>query len=86
MKMSYDVIVIGAGPAGGQCARELAEKGKKVLLVDKAKNFAINNSVLLYGFDNSNLNVPIFASPEIISAAINATSNGTCTNNNCNMI
>ncbi len=43
MQTSYDVIVIGAGPAGGQCARELAMAGKKVLLVEKAKNFAINN-------------------------------------------
>lgn len=43
MKNSYDVIVIGAGPAGGQCARELAVQGKKVLLVDKSKDFTVNN-------------------------------------------
>lgn len=43
MQASYDVVIIGAGPAGGQCARELATKGKKVLLVEKAKDFAINN-------------------------------------------
>lgn len=43
METIYDVVVIGAGPAGGQCARELAMKRKKVLLVEKAKDFAINN-------------------------------------------
>jgi digeranylgeranylglycerophospholipid reductase len=43
MQKNYDVVVIGAGPAGGQCARELAEKGKRVLLVEKAKDFSINN-------------------------------------------
>lgn len=39
----YDVIVVGAGPAGGQCARELSTNGFKVLLVDKAKDFLENN-------------------------------------------
>lgn len=41
--MSYDTVIVGAGPAGGQCARELTAKGKKVLLIDKAKNFLENN-------------------------------------------
>lgn len=40
---NYDVVIIGAGPAGGQCARELAIAGKQVLLVEKSKNFLINN-------------------------------------------
>jgi len=39
----YDVIVIGGGPAGGQTSRVLAEKGRKVLLVEKYKNFSLNN-------------------------------------------
>lgn len=39
----YDVIIIGAGPAGGQCARELTQAGFKVLIADKAKNFLENN-------------------------------------------
>lgn len=43
MKASYDVIIIGAGPAGGQCARELAVGGNKVLLVEKAKDFSTND-------------------------------------------
>ena len=32
----YDVIVVGAGPAGSTTARECAEKGMSVLLLDKA--------------------------------------------------
>jgi len=39
----YDVVIVGAGPAGGQCARELATKGKKVLLIEKSKDFFVNN-------------------------------------------
>jgi geranylgeranyl reductase family protein len=33
----YDVIVVGAGPAGSVCANFLGREGYKVLLVDKAK-------------------------------------------------
>ncbi|NLZ53091.1 MAG: geranylgeranyl reductase family protein [Thermoanaerobacteraceae bacterium] len=35
--MKYDVAIIGAGPAGAYCAKTLAEKGLKVLILDKAK-------------------------------------------------
>ena len=31
----YDVIVIGAGPAGCTAARTLAERGRRVLLVER---------------------------------------------------
>lgn len=34
--MSPDVLVVGAGPAGAVTARELARRGRRVLLVDKA--------------------------------------------------
>ena len=34
--MTYDVIVVGAGPAGSTAAKNLAEKGIKILLLDKA--------------------------------------------------
>jgi digeranylgeranylglycerophospholipid reductase len=39
----YDVVIIGGGPAGGQCARELTQAGFKVLIADKAKSFLENN-------------------------------------------
>jgi geranylgeranyl reductase family protein len=32
----YDVIVVGAGPGGGTCAWKCAEKGLKVLVLDRA--------------------------------------------------
>ncbi|MBI4305418.1 MAG: geranylgeranyl reductase family protein [Chloroflexi bacterium] len=35
--MEYDVIVVGAGPAGATAARECASRGLKVLLLDKAR-------------------------------------------------
>ena len=34
--MNYDVVVVGAGPAGATAAKFLAEKGCKVLLLDKS--------------------------------------------------
>ena len=37
MDNKYDVVVVGAGPAGGQCARELAKKNHNVLLLERAK-------------------------------------------------
>ena len=35
--MNFDVIVVGAGPAGSTAAKFLAEKGINTLLVDKEK-------------------------------------------------
>lgn len=35
--MNYDVVVVGAGPAGSTAAKFLSEKGMKVLLIDKDK-------------------------------------------------
>jgi digeranylgeranylglycerophospholipid reductase len=39
----FDVVIVGGGPAGGQCARSLAKAGRKVLLVERHKNFEINS-------------------------------------------
>ena len=35
MKDAYDVIVVGAGPAGAMAARHAAEGGASVLLIEK---------------------------------------------------
>jgi digeranylgeranylglycerophospholipid reductase len=40
---NFDVAIVGAGPAGGQCARILAKEGWKVLLVERQNNFFENN-------------------------------------------
>ncbi|HLC68641.1 MAG TPA: geranylgeranyl reductase family protein [Candidatus Bilamarchaeaceae archaeon] len=37
LKDSYDVIVVGGGPAGSACATYLAKQGRDVLLLDRAK-------------------------------------------------
>lgn len=39
----FDVVIIGAGPAGCQCARELSAANKKVLVIEKSKDFHTNN-------------------------------------------
>lgn len=39
----YDVIVVGAGPAGAQCARSLSQQGVKVLILERFANFYTNN-------------------------------------------
>jgi geranylgeranyl reductase family protein len=35
--VTYDAIVVGAGPAGSTCAHRLAQKGRSVLLLDRAR-------------------------------------------------
>jgi digeranylgeranylglycerophospholipid reductase len=39
----YDVIIIGAGPAGGECARRLSQQGASVLLAEKNADFSVNS-------------------------------------------
>lgn len=39
----FDVVVVGAGPAGGHCARLLAKAGYQVLLIEQHEDFYKNN-------------------------------------------
>ncbi len=41
MTESYDIIVIGAGPAGSTAARAAAQRGAKVLLIDRRQRIGI---------------------------------------------
>src|SRR5690242_14156683 len=38
VKQSYDAIVVGSGISGGWAAKELTEKGLKVLLLERGRN------------------------------------------------
>lgn len=40
---TFNVVIIGAGPAGCQCARSLAKLGYNILLVEQHQNFEQNN-------------------------------------------
>lgn len=51
---SFEVVIIGAGPAGLSAAKKLAEAGKKVLLLEK--NSVIGPKVCAGGFPSSVIN------------------------------
>ena len=63
MKKKYDVIIVGAGPAGLMCAYELIEKNQelKVILIDKGKDIYKSDphprELLLSDFDSRILRV-----------------------------
>lgn len=40
---TFDVVIVGAGPAGGHCGRVLAQQGYRVLLVERFRDFERNN-------------------------------------------
>src|ERR1017187_3939587 len=48
----YDAIVIGGGPAGSTAAAILAQKGRRVVLLEKEKfpRYHIGESLLPYGY------------------------------------
>jgi digeranylgeranylglycerophospholipid reductase len=41
MKQSYDAVVVGAGPAGSVAARRLAQRGFRVLLIEKRQEIGV---------------------------------------------
>lgn len=52
MTDNYDVIIIGGGPAGTTCGAKLANRGRKVLLLERHKfpRFHIGESITAFGF------------------------------------
>jgi len=48
----YDVIIIGGGPAGATVAMTLAERGRRVLILDRVRfpRFHIGESITAFGF------------------------------------
>ena len=43
----YDIVIIGAGPAGSTLARQISKSKKKILIID-AENEKIKNHVVVY--------------------------------------
>ncbi len=50
MSLSYDVVIVGGGPAGATSAALLAQKGRKVLVLEKDKfpRYQVGESLLPY--------------------------------------
>jgi uncharacterized FAD-dependent dehydrogenase len=50
--MIYDIIIIGAGPAGLTAAKHLSQKGLKILILDKGKMFNKRKDLICGWFGN----------------------------------
>src|ERR1700746_1320737 len=50
MQPDYDIIVIGGGPSGSTCATLLAQRGRRVLLIERElfPRFHIGESMTLF--------------------------------------
>ncbi|NIA23822.1 MAG: FAD-dependent oxidoreductase, partial [Proteobacteria bacterium] len=46
---NYDVVIVGAGPAGLFAAYELSKTGKKILIIDKGRNIEERKCPILEG-------------------------------------
>ncbi len=71
----YDIIVVGAGPGGATVAKELTEKGKKVLILEWGSNAPVKGSLTQFatsaGVPGKNL---LFADKKLLGMV-----RGTCT-------
>ncbi len=56
--MTYDVVIVGAGPAGIFAAAELVRQGKKILIIDKGKLIKDRKCPIIAGLVNSCINCP----------------------------
>ncbi|HEV3075764.1 MAG TPA: FAD-dependent oxidoreductase, partial [Thermoanaerobaculia bacterium] len=52
MNDNFDVIIIGGGPAGTTVGGKLAQRGRKVLILEREKfpRFHIGESITAFGF------------------------------------
>ena len=54
--VEYDAIVVGSGISGGWAAKDLAEKGLRVLLLERGRNveqwhsFSKNSTIIYFSF------------------------------------
>ena len=62
--MQYDAIIIGAGPAGLSCAKQLAAHKKKVLIIDKDP---LGGTCLNYGCMPTKFRLKFSGDPEFLS-------------------
>jgi len=44
----YDVIVVGSGPGGATVAKELTQRGEKVLILEWGDNAPVKGTLLQY--------------------------------------
>jgi choline dehydrogenase-like flavoprotein len=58
MSEQFDVVIVGAGIAGGILAHELAKEGKSVLILEAGPAYPANRSALLETFFNSSSKFP----------------------------
>ncbi len=61
-------MVVGAGPAGGHCARKLSQLGQRVLLIERYKDFNVKPNWNMAIVSNSKSSIDIDKVAEIVEA------------------
>ncbi len=64
--MNHDVIIIGAGAAGLMCAIEAGKRGRRVVVLDKARKLA--PKILISGGGRCNF-TNLYVEPEAFQSA-----------------